>query len=125
MNIAVHVCIVNDLFSWDKELLDAAAFGSAIVNAVKIVMKDEIVDAKAAQLLLTAKVQQLEDRHFALVEKCGTGLSEESRRYIEFLVSMAAGNESWSRLTARYNIVNGERRKPEPENVSFREFSLA
>jgi hypothetical protein len=37
---------------------------------------------------------------------------------------MAARNESWSRLTAQYNIVDGERRKPEPENISFRAFGL-
>ena len=121
-NIAIHVCVVNDLFSWDKEVLDAAETNYDIVNAISIVMNQDNVDAEEARVRLAAKVPELELRHDQLLRQSANPnpLSVESQRYIEFLVCLASGNESWSRLTARYNVVNGKKQKPEDENVSFR-----
>jgi aristolochene synthase len=99
MNIAAHVCIVNDLFSWEKELLDAAAWSSDLINAVSVVMREEDVNVTTAQFHLSSKVQNLESTHYELLERYRTFLSVESKRYVEFLVTMASGNESWSRLT--------------------------
>ena len=119
-NIGIHVCVVNDLFSWDKEILDAAETNYDIVNAISIVMNQHNVDAEVARSRLAMKVPELELRHDQLLQQTLNPFSMESQRYIEFLVCLASGNESWSRLTARYNVVGGRKQKPEVENISFR-----
>ncbi|RDW92912.1 uncharacterized protein DSM5745_00234 [Aspergillus mulundensis] len=123
-NIGAQVVLVNDLFSWEKELLDAAKMDSEVVNAVGLVMRLENVDAGAAQRMLAIKVKELEDKHVELLDGKMENLSRDSKVYVRFLENMAAGNESWSRGTARYNVVGGQQVRPEVENISFRVFDL-
>lgn len=125
-NIAAHVCIVNDLFSWDKELLHADEMDGDIVNVVSIVMREDNVDVATAQARLSEKVQQLKRRHYLLLQEAQSTkpLSPESQRYIRFLTTLASGNEPWSRLTAMYNVVDGKQQKPEVGNISFRASEL-
>jgi len=63
-NIGVHVCIVNDIFSWAKELIDEAELGIDIVNAVAIVMHWDNVDVATAQAKLAAQVLEIEAKHY-------------------------------------------------------------
>ncbi|KAH8672844.1 isoprenoid synthase domain-containing protein [Tricladium varicosporioides] len=122
-----HIIIVNDLYSWDKELLQASNskttdIGGDLVSAITVVMKEENVDEMTAKKFLATKVHDLEVEYFDLVkerEKEGP-MAIDARRYADCLPVMAAGNESWSRVTARYNVVNGKRMKPVEENLDFR-----
>ncbi|KAL4904343.1 isoprenoid synthase domain-containing protein [Aspergillus multicolor] len=78
LNIAAHVCLVNDLFSWEKELLAASETGAEIVNAVGIVMQQEDVDADTAQRMLAIRMEELETKHYQLLDGKGKELSRDS-----------------------------------------------
>ncbi|KAF9058554.1 isoprenoid synthase domain-containing protein [Rhodocollybia butyracea] len=130
-NISRHVVIVNDLFSWNKEVLLSqkcqGKLGGDLVNAVAITMQLEQVDASAAQARLAKMVQDLEENHFALLASRDRGkmaMSSDVERYIDFLEDMASGNESWSRVTARYYVGDGKQKRPTEENISFRSLEL-
>lgn len=126
-NIAAHLCIVNDLYSWEKELLTADqapdGFGGDLVNAISIVSREEHVDVQTAKQRLARKVNEVEKLHFELLEERKSRsepMSYDLQKYLAFLEDLASGNESWSRVTARYNIVCGKFQRSSEENLSFR-----
>ncbi|KAF4625640.1 hypothetical protein G7Y89_g12523 [Cudoniella acicularis] len=127
-NSVDHIIIVNDLFSWEKELLQASIsketeIGGDLVSAITVVMKEQKMDEQTAKAFLAKKVHEIEVKQFELIgerEKSGGPILTDTRRYADCLATMAAGNESWSRITARYNVVNGKRVKPVVDNLSFR-----
>lgn len=130
-NISAHWALVNDLFSWDKEILEsrdvAGKMGATVFNAVSVHMEELNVDAESARSSLANMVRELERKHGDLVARrmdSGRPISPDVVRYVHCLENIAAANESWSRGTARYNIVGGKPQKPVEENVGFRQFCI-
>lgn len=127
-NSVDHIIIVNDLYSWERELLQASIskkseIGGDLVSAITVVMKEQKVDEPTAKAFLAKQVHAIDLKQFEYIrerELEGAPIRSNVKRYSDCLATMAAGNESWSRVTARYNVVNGKRVKPVRENLSFR-----
>ena len=102
--------LVNDYFSWEKELLNFKANGSVgeIVSAVFLFMKWYSVDAKEGKRMLRAEIQIREHKYCqAKADLLARGnLTENTKDWLELLDLVTAGNFAWSMTTARY--LNGE-----------------
>ncbi|KAF4966447.1 hypothetical protein FZEAL_10654 [Fusarium zealandicum] len=130
-NASAQIVLVNDLFSWEKEVLEArdceGKIGGYLFNAIAIVMEEQGISEQAARVFLARKVQDVENNHFRLVAeraKTGKPIPPDVLRYIDCLEDMCAGNEAWSRITARYYVKDGKRQKPTEENVGFRNIPI-
>lgn len=127
-NTTTHVILVNDLYSLDKEILcsniSGGKIGGDIFNAVAVIMNEQNIDLVTAQTKLKIMIEEAEEKHFLLLANRKSRekpISPQVTRYADLLKDMAAGNESWSRVTARYNVVNAQLQKPIGENPGFRE----
>ena len=98
--------LVNDYFSWEKEVLNYEANGSAgeIVSAVFLFMKWHSVDAKRAKELLKEEIISREKIYSDLKEKYlrQVDATERTRYWFTLLDLVTAGNFLWSMTTARY-----------------------
>lgn len=98
--------LVNDYFSWDKEVHNYEANGSKgeIVSAVFLFMRWHHVDARAAKVLLRKEIIAREQTYADLKERyLSRGTSTERMRYwFTLLDVVTAGNFAWSMTTARY-----------------------
>jgi aristolochene synthase len=110
MNVMRHVTLINDIASYEKEVL-AAGKGFALgqlCSAVPIVMTACGVNELSAMRIMWETSRELEKQHFVLLEEatnqCG---SEAVRSYAKGLEFQAAGNERWNLLTPRYNRSGG------------------
>ena len=109
-NCGRHISIVNDILSYEKELLSAQNAhleGGALCNAVDILAREVRIDISSAKRVLWALVREWEVRHEAMVREraasddCGNDL----REYLKGLEFHMSGNEAWSRSTKRYQNV--------------------
>ncbi|POR38210.1 Aristolochene synthase [Tolypocladium paradoxum] len=130
-NFSAHCAIVNDLFSWDKETLEsrdlAGKIGETVFNAVTVHSKELNVDVDEARFSLANMVRELELIHCHLVANriaSGKPIPSDVVRYVHCLEDIAAANESWSRVTSRYNVVGGKLQKPTEENIGFRKLCV-
>lgn len=57
-----HFSLTNDLYSYDKEMLEAKEEGSAIVNGVPVLARLLNVSAKTAKVILRLILIDLEDK---------------------------------------------------------------
>ncbi|KAF7186012.1 Ophiobolin F synthase [Pseudocercospora fuligena] len=98
--------LVNDYFSWEKEVLNYEANGSAgeIVSAVFLFMKWRSVDAKRAKELLKEEIISREKIYSELKDKYlrQNDATERTRYWFTLLDLVTAGNFLWSMTTARY-----------------------
>ncbi|KAI9727247.1 MAG: hypothetical protein M1828_006866 [Chrysothrix sp. TS-e1954] len=98
--------LVNDYFSWEKELQNFKANGSKgeIVSAIFLFMKWYSVDAKEGKRLLRAEIQAREQQYcWAKEDFLARGnLTENTRYWLDLLDYVTAGNFAWSMTTARY-----------------------
>jgi aristolochene synthase len=105
-NSMKHITFVNDIVSFEKELL-AAENGfelSAICSSVPIVMDLCDLGEHEAKRVMWQMVRAWEVKHFELVD----GILDENsspalKTYLKGLEHQIAGNEVWSLLTPRYN----------------------
>ncbi|KAH7141619.1 aristolochene synthase [Dactylonectria macrodidyma] len=111
MNCSKHISVVNDIYSWEKELKASQAGhqeGSALCSAVSVLSAEASLSFAASKRVLWTMCREWELVHEGLVKKrlqssapCSKGL-EEFMKGLEYQMS---GNEAWSRSTPRYNAV--------------------
>lgn len=108
------MCIINDLFSYDKELL-ALKRGDTddMINLIDVIKRvnglTRVEDAKGVGWMLLGQVERgvVEEWEKLLrgdgeKEKEGEGLSDEERWFLEAVVMAATGNVMFCVTTGRY-----------------------
>jgi len=112
MNCSKHISVINDVYSYEKELLaekEGHAEGGALCSSVGILAKEAAVDIAASKRLLVYMCREWELCHEQLVAKIRAqpnGRSENLRRYMKGLEYQMGGNETWSQTTKRYSMVS-------------------
>ena len=103
-NCAKHISVVNDIFSWEKELHKSQASGeegSILCSSVKIIADECGVQANASKRILWAMCREWEIVHLNLVES----KKESGQHVVDYcrcLGYQMSGNEFWSQATKRY-----------------------
>lgn len=113
-NCARHISVVNDIFSWDKEVRasqERDTEGAALCSAVGVLAAETGLDFAATKRVLWPMVREWERVHERLVGELvmGAGPTEKVpvavREYIKGLEFQMTGNEMWSMTTPRYREV--------------------
>jgi aristolochene synthase len=105
-NCMKHITFVNDVCSFEKEVLTAKnGFQlGAICSSVPIVVELCGVNEHEAKRIMWQMVRGWEVRNFEHVEEIlNKNLSQALATYLKGLEYQTAGNELWSLLTPRYN----------------------
>ncbi|KAF1829175.1 Aristolochene synthase in complex with 12,13 Difluorofarnesyl diphosphate [Decorospora gaudefroyi] len=106
MNCSKHLSIINDIWSFEKELLaskTAHKEGGALCTGVAIFAEGAEVSTSAAKRVLYALCREWEERHKELeAEALAQRNTPELRAYLKGLEHQMSGNEMWSRTTLRY-----------------------
>ncbi|KAJ5753661.1 uncharacterized protein N7511_007814 [Penicillium nucicola] len=100
-------CLVNDYFSWEKELLNNKVSGSTgqITNAVFLLAKWHAVDVVRAREMVRDEIIAREELFCKLKSEYiayGRG-TDRILRWFEVLDDVTAANFAWSMTTARYD----------------------
>lgn len=99
--------LVNDYFSWDKELLNHQFNNreGEIVSAIFLYMKWYSIDAKEAKVMLKAEIMEREKTYDHLKNQylARGNATARVKYWFELLDLVTAGNFAWSMTTARYN----------------------
>ena len=106
-NCSKQISVVNDIYSWEKEVLAAQTGhheGSALCSAVKVLAEETNLSIPATKRVLWSMVREWELVHDELAEELNQGSSEDARAYVVGLKHQMSGNELWSRTTPRYTI---------------------
>lgn len=105
-NCSKHLSIINDIWSFEKEVLaakNAHKEGGTLCNGVSILAGETTLSTGAAKRVLYHLCREWESRHEqlvhdVLVERESSGL----RGYLQGLEYQMSGNEAWSKTTLRY-----------------------
>ncbi|KAL8648737.1 MAG: hypothetical protein Q9226_005875 [Calogaya cf. arnoldii] len=109
-NCSKHLSVVNDIYSWDKEIKASKTGhleGAALCSAVKVVAEETNLGFDAAKRVLWSMTREWESTHAELAAEQLTspaGASHNVRRYIQGLEYQMSGNELWSKTTLRYKV---------------------
>lgn len=105
-NCSKHLSIVNDIWSYEKEVIAAQTLheeGGALCSGVAILAKEAEIDIGAAKRVLYQLCREWELKHQSLVAKI---LAEKDspviKTYVRGLEFQMSGNELWSQTTLRY-----------------------
>ncbi len=108
-NCSKHISVVNDIFSWEKEVLASKLGhqeGAALCSSVQVMAKEADININAAKRVLWAMCREWEMCHDELVAKrksaVGLGCSHDVSEYMQGLEYQMSGNELWSKSTKRY-----------------------
>ena len=105
-NCAKQISVVNDIYSWEKEVRAAQTGhqeGSALCSAVQVLANETSLGIEASKRVLWLMVREWELVHEELVvEMEQAGCSEAVRDYMKGLEYQMSGNEEWSRTNPRY-----------------------
>lgn len=103
------ISLVNDIYSWPKERVDAATIGQDYVfNAVWVIMRERHCDEASALCICRNMTLQLLRKYEHIVDNSqDLGLSLQSRQYLEAVRQSYVGNLVWSIYCPRYS--NGYR----------------
>jgi len=107
-NCAKHISIVNDIYSWEKELKQSQEGnreGSVLCTAVKVLADNAGLDVNASKRALWVMVREWEQKHEQLCSEPAfpvSSCSEDVIFYLKGLEYQMSGNELWSRTTPRY-----------------------
>lgn len=109
-NCSKHLSVINDIFSYEKEVKAAKTLheeGGVLCSSVQIVANEADVSVDAAKRILLNLSREWELRHKLLVAKSedGKSASVTLSAYLKGLEYQMSGNELWSRTTKRYNSV--------------------
>ena len=108
-NVGHHISIVNDIYSYEKELLAAKTAhqeGGKLCNAVHILAEEVHISVDSSKQLLWSICREWERTHEDLVSQHKSqGWDEKVMRYVEGLEFHMSGNELWSKTTKRYHDV--------------------
>lgn len=97
--------LTNDLYSWEKERVDAQRTNQDYVfNAVWVIMQERSVDEAEAKAICIKEVKRLTAEYCQIVEdtKNNNALSKDVRAYVETLKFSIIGNLVWSIYCPRY-----------------------
>lgn len=105
-NCAKHISVVNDIYSFEKEVIAAKEGhmeGAFLCSAVKVVANETSLSFPATKRVLWAMVREWEFVHDAMCdeiyqERC----DQRTKDYLRGLQYQMSGNELWSRTTPRY-----------------------
>lgn len=110
-NCSRHLSIVNDIYSWEKEVessLHGHKEGSAICSAVKVMANSAGLDIEASKRVLWPMVREWELLHekfvYEATARYDDNCPQRLRDYMTGLQYQMSGNELWSRTTLRYSV---------------------
>ena len=110
-NCSKQISVVNDVYSWEKELKASQTGhkeGSALCSAVKVVASETSLSITASKRVLWSMIREWELVHDELVEQklaSEDGCSQAAIDYMKGLEYQMSGNEEWSRTTLRYSDI--------------------
>ena len=106
-NCSKHISVVNDIFSWEKELRASQTGhqeGSVLCTAVKILADRTSLGIEGSKRVLWSMTREWEHMHDEMVAKeVADGCSPAVKDYMLGLEYQMSGNELWSKTTPRYN----------------------
>jgi len=106
-NCSKQISVVNDIFSWEKELRASQTGhqeGSVLCTAVKILADGTGLGIEGSKRVLWSMTREWEDLHDEMVAKdIADGSSQAAKDYMKGLEYQMSDNELWSRTTPRYN----------------------
>ncbi|KAI3337518.1 Aristolochene synthase in complex with 12,13 Difluorofarnesyl diphosphate [Xylariaceae sp. AK1471] len=108
-NSARHISVINDIWSYDKELKAVALNqeGSTMLNAVDILADEASMPVESAKRVLYQLCREWEIVHETLVaDVLAQHDSPKLRAYFKETEYQMSGNEIWSRLTLRYSQIH-------------------
>jgi aristolochene synthase len=110
-NCSKHLSVVNDIYSFDKELRQSEVGhheGSVLCTAVKVLADESNLSFEAAKRVLWYMCREWELVHQRLESrlKVEGDCSEDLAAYIKGLEFQMSGNEKWSETTLRYHSPN-------------------
>lgn len=105
-NCAKHISVMNDIWSYEKEVLAAETLhpeGGVLCSAVQTLAKAANIPPAAAKRVLYALLREWESMHEVMAQKIlEQNNAEALATHIKGLELQMSGNEAWSRATARY-----------------------
>ena len=107
-NCSKHISVVNDIYSWEKELIASKTLhqeGAVVCSAVQIVADEANLSIEASKRALWAFVREWELVHDELRTKreaSPEGCSDAMKAYMKGLEYQMSGNKLWSQTTLRY-----------------------
>jgi aristolochene synthase len=114
-NCSKHISIINDIFSWEKELAQSYTGheeGSVLCSSVQVLAEEANLTTEASKRVLFAMAREWELNHLKLASEIGNDMSLTSDSkgavlsYVKGLEYQMSGNELWSATTLRYIGVN-------------------
>jgi aristolochene synthase len=96
-NCAKQISVVNDIYSWEKELLASQSRhkeGSALCSAVKVLSDETYLGIPATKREWELTHEELA----AKIRRAPEGCSSTVQAYMKGLEYQMSGNELWSRL---------------------------
>ncbi|KAF9870659.1 hypothetical protein CkaCkLH20_11965 [Colletotrichum karsti] len=111
MNCSKHISVVNDIYSWEKELLasqNGHEEGSALCSSVSVLSSETNLHFSASKRILWVMCREWELVHEDLVKRrleSQIACSSDLRAFMKGLEYQMSGNEAWSESTPRYHSV--------------------
>lgn len=107
-NCSKHISIVNDIYSYEKEVLAAQKGhkeGSFLCSAVKVLSSETALGIAATKRVLWSMVREWELIHEQMCQDLFAHNSSQSvKDYVRGLQFQMSGNEQWSKTTPRYLV---------------------
>lgn len=110
-NCSKHISVVNDIYSWEKELKASRMGheeGAALCSAVSVLSAETSLSIPATKRVLWMMCREWEIRHRQLMsERCTSSVpcSGDLSMFMKGLEFQMSGNEIWSSTTPRYHLV--------------------
>lgn len=116
MNCAKHISVVNDIYSWEKELRASQTRhqeGASLCSSVSVLSSEASLSVLASKRVLWVMCREWELMHEDLVERrlaSAAPCSNDLKAFIKGLEYQMSGNEAWSKSTSRYSSVEVDMR---------------
>ena len=108
-NVGRHISIVNDIYSYDKELQTAERAhkkGGKLCNAVQIIGAEAGLGVEPSKRVLWSICREWKHVHEELMlARKAEGCSMSLASYVDGLEHHMSGNQTWSKTTRRYHDV--------------------
>ena len=106
-NCSKQISVVNDIYSWEKELKASQAAhhheGAVLCSAVKVLAKETSLSIQASKRVLWSMTREWELVHDEMVAaQLARNVRSEVEQYMKGLEYQMSGNELWSTTTLRY-----------------------
>lgn len=110
MNCSKHISVINDIYSWEKEVAAAQNLheeGGVLCSSVQIMVNEMDISVDAVKRILRTLCREWELQHYELLAKVKARgpLSQTVQDYVQGLEYQMSGNELWSQTTQRYSEV--------------------